>query len=649
VLTEAHEVVPVRPRMLAVAVLLVTALQYAVWCFVQGQGVTLTGDEPHYLVIAMSLTHLDPHVLWAYVQVAQTHYIDIGPMVTSASTHTFVGPHGPVSVHDLGLPMLIAPFFALGGTGGALLGFELLLAIGFVVLHQRASRLAGLGTTGQWVFAVILAGPALWLASTQIYPDLLGGLFLAVAFVEIGLVERNGVLGRFGMAAMVIGLGFAPWLNFKNSVPTVIGVVAFAVVATRSRLPVRKVAAGAGSIGLLLVPRALYNTYYIGHLLGLPQAPPDHGSNGIASILALAFDRHQGMFVQLPVLVLGLLGAAFAVRKCSATTIGSLLSGTALLGVNGTYTTVIPDPAALNGQHVVNALGNLSYAGRYQWSTVPLILAFVPFALHRLEVTPRRLRGLGAGIGALWLIQSYPVLLGDHTYLNATVDPFTAWDPTLYPGWWGVVDRMLPTFYGFGRSLSLVATWYQTGAEILGLCLFGLVVWALGQGRHLPTRRTAGTVAGLAGVLFVGSLAGPRQTLPFGTYRVPLATAGTAGVEQVGPTVNPPIPVRDVGPGTFRVRVGFTTANSPRSTFALVAVTAFALPHHGSLVQLPDARAGSAMVPVIVGTLRLPGGTASGTGTVTVRIPTTSSLSVQATIEPTGRLTIRGLQVAKLS
>src|SRR5665213_3431026 len=184
VASQAEERSGLRPSTLMVAVLVVTALEYAVWCFVQGQGITLTGDEPHYLVIATSLTHLDPHVLWAYQRVSHTHYIDIGPQLTLAATNTFVGPHGPLSVHDIGLPMLIAPCFAVGGTGGALLGFDLLLAIGFVVLHQRASRLAGLGTAGRWVFAVAMAGPALWLASTQLYPDLISGLFLAVAFVE---------------------------------------------------------------------------------------------------------------------------------------------------------------------------------------------------------------------------------------------------------------------------------------------------------------------------------------------------------------------------------------------------------------------------------------------------------------------------------
>ena len=108
---------------------------------------------------------------------------------------------------------------------------------------------------------------------SRLYPDLISGLFLAVAYVEIGLAERDGTLGRFSMAAIAVGLGFAPWLNLKNGVPVVIGTVAFAVVAARRRLPVTKVALTLGGIGLLLASRALYNTYYIGHLLGLPRLP----------------------------------------------------------------------------------------------------------------------------------------------------------------------------------------------------------------------------------------------------------------------------------------------------------------------------------------------------------------------------------------
>ena len=95
--SQAEDGSGLRPTTLIVAVLVVTALEYAVWCFVQGQGITLTGDEPHYLVIAMSLTHLDPHVLWAYQRVSQTHYIDIGRAADMAGHQHVVGPHGPVT------------------------------------------------------------------------------------------------------------------------------------------------------------------------------------------------------------------------------------------------------------------------------------------------------------------------------------------------------------------------------------------------------------------------------------------------------------------------------------------------------------------------------------------------------------------------
>ena len=636
-----------RPSALVLAVLVVTALEYAVWSFVQGQGVTLTGDEPHYLIIALSLTHLDPHILWAYERVHQTHYIDVGPLVDLATTHSFIGPHGQISVHDIGLPMLIAPFFAVGGTGGALLGFDLLLAVGFVVLHQRASRLAGLGATGQWVFAVVLAAPALWLASTQLYPDLISGLFLAVAFVEIGLAERSGQLGRFGMVAIVIGLGFAPWLNLKNSVPVLIGILAFAVVGVRARLAIGRLALTGGGIAVLLASRALYNTYYVGHLLGLPQAPPDHGGNGIASVLALAFDRHQGMFVQVPLLAVGLVGAAFALRTVATATIGALVSAVALLVINGTYTTVTPDPAALNGQIVLDALGNVSFAGRYQWSAVPLVLAFVPFALRRLEVAPRRLVALGAAVGALWLLQTYPVLLGDHTYFNATVDPFRAWDPTLYPGWWGPLDQLLPTYYGFGRSLTEVATWYQTAAVVAGLLLVASTVWALGRGPRVRTRRTAAAVVVLGGVLLLVSLAGPRQTLPFGSFRAPLPPGGIVDVGAAGAVGAPAAPIRDVGAGTFLVRLGYSSTGTTAP--AAIAVTATALPHQGSLVQLPGDRTGPPAGPVVVGSVPVPAGTAAGSRTVTVRVPTSSTISVRATVGPRGHVVIRDVTLTKLA
>ena len=318
------------------------------------------------------------------------------------------------------------------------------------------------------------------------------------------------------------------------------------------------------------------------------------------------------------------------------------------LVINGTYTTVVPDRSALNGQTVVNALGNLSFAGR-----LPVECGATAPGVHPLRRPPsggdaettRRVSAPASG--GLWLLQSFPVLLGDHTYFNATIDPFTVWDPTLYPGWWGPLDQLVPTFYGFGKSLSSVATWYQTGAEMLVLLLAAFAVWALGRGPHVRTRRTAVAIAGATAVIVVVSLAGPRQTLPLGSYRAPLPPSGIVTAAGSVPVPVLPVVLRDVGAGTFRV--GLSYSSSGHTSPTAMAVTATALPHQGSLIQLPAGRTGVVAGPVVVGIVPVTAGTTAGIGAVTVRIPTTSTLSVQGTVGPSGHVVIRAIRLTKLN
>jgi hypothetical protein len=126
---------------------------------------------------------------------------------------------------------------AIGSVTLAMLGYFGLIALGVVCLHQRASRLGGLGRVGRAVFAVSLAAPALWLASTQVYPDLIAGLMLASVFVELALVEVERGLGRVGTTIIVVGLVVVPWLHIKNLVPLAVAIASLAIIGRRAGSP----------------------------------------------------------------------------------------------------------------------------------------------------------------------------------------------------------------------------------------------------------------------------------------------------------------------------------------------------------------------------------------------------------------------------
>ena len=567
----ARNPLPVSYAWSAVAVVVVTLIEVATWWLIHGQGVTITGDEPHYVAIALSLAHLDPHLLPEYQRLMSDSVLLTGQAVPGVATHSFVGPHGVVSIHDLGLSILMAPLVAIGGAGSAVLVYQFLVAGALVTLHRSVSSLSGLGRRGQALFALTLAAPAFLISTTQIYPDLLSGLVLALALVEVGGFEQGGFVNRYRSASAGLLLGIAWWLNFKNIVPIAAIVVAIAVIAARQRASWRSLAVLFVPLGALAAARTAYDLYYLGHLFGLPQAPPNLGLDGIASVLALLLDRHQGLFVQMPTLILGLAGALLALRRLPAFSLATAVCGVSVLLINGTYSTVTPDPLAVNGQHVANALGNASFAGRYQWTVLPLLAILVPFLLVRIEASRRWSAIVAVAVAGLWVFEALPVLAGHHSYFNATVSPFTVWDPSLYPNWWGVLGSHLPTFYGFGRSLAVGATWWGVAAE-LGLGL-AVVVLSLQIASNQRRSRLHALIALVVVVVLGGAIVlGPVQVGTFGAQRWPASDFAVVGGLTASSKLSKPVPLSDVGVGTFQLVVDYVI-RGPGPVRPVVSVT----------------------------------------------------------------------------
>jgi hypothetical protein len=305
------------------AAVVVWLLSLAVWWFTRSRGASLSGDEPHYLVLARMLAHGSLHPLAYYQQDARTHALFAWPanlLSNTADWHAYHGPHGLVTIHGLGLPLVLAPFVAVGGRSGAVAGLLAVEAALFVYLFARACAVAGrlrpgrgLGRPGRVVAAVVMAGPALWLAATQIYPDFLAGLLLAVAAVDLALAETTGRLDVPGVVIPGVSLGLVPWLHIKNLAPAVVILAALSVVCVRHRLVRRGLIMGglvAASWLLLLV----YDLYYFGHVLGEPQPRPTPSWAALTHGLGLIFDRHQGLVIQVPAVVVGVLGL-WAARK----------------------------------------------------------------------------------------------------------------------------------------------------------------------------------------------------------------------------------------------------------------------------------------------------------------------------------------------
>ena len=402
------------------------AAEGLLYSFIKSKGVSVTGDEPHYLIAAKALTHLSVHPLAAYKVDLRTHQFynwPAGSQPTNLFLQLLGGPHGPVSTHSLGLSALLAPFVAFGGGLVARLGLVGIEAAGFIYFFVRAANLSALNRLARVVFAVVLASPAIWLAGTQIYPDLLTGILMAAALVDVIALESRARLDGLGTAVSALSLALLPWLHQQNLVPAALILVTFAAAASHARAwwTFLVIGIAAATSWLLLLA---YNLYEYGHPLGPTQPFPSLNKAGITEMLGLLFDRHQGLFVQVPLAALGLVGLWLGLRIAPVAVMATLVSAASLIYLNGTF------------YHA--PYGGLSFAGRFQWASLVPILLWCPFVIASFDRSKARLWGVGLFAAALWMLESVPIVRGEHSYYNQ-LTVAAPWDPSTYPGWWGGV------------------------------------------------------------------------------------------------------------------------------------------------------------------------------------------------------------------
>lgn len=530
---------------------MVWLLGMAVWWFIRGRGASLSGDEPHYLVLARMLAHGSLHPLAYYEADVRTHALFAWPgnlLADTASWHAYQGPHGLVSIHGLGLPLVLAPFVALAGRSGGVAGLLAVEAVALVYLFARACTVAGhlfakgrpagaLARPARVVAAVAMAGPAVWLAATQLYPDFLAGLVLAIALIEVARLEATGRLDAAGMVVPGLALGLAPWLHIKDAAPVVVVLAALGLSAVRHRA-VGRALVTAGIVGLSGLLLLAYNLYFFGHVLGEPQPQPTPSRAAITHGLGLLFDRHQGLVVQVPTVVLGLVGLWMARRLVPWAVAATVLVVAVLLYLNATYVGV--------------PYGGTALAGRFSWSDMAPILAWVPCLVAGIG-SLRRLWVLGTACVAAWVLQAVPILAGTHAYYNAQIAS-APWDPSSYPGWWGRLDRILPEMVPKGPQWGSPA-WALLVAVGLAASIGVAVQFGLLRPRGpAPVRAGATAAVAIAAGLLAWSVP-PR--LPAGPLIFPGSNVGSPVVAASDPVSVGPIPLQTIGAGTFSVTTSY--------------------------------------------------------------------------------------------
>ncbi len=499
-----------RPLAWLIAVyLLLSCVTLAVW---ETRGTyRVNGDEPWYLLIASNLTRHGT-LEQSRAHDAEPHERRIGAAIPAfdpanpGATHMVAGPHGRYSVHNLGLPVLISPGFALAGP----LGARLTLVLAGVWVLVSVWRIAGtiLPTPALRTAASAAVGLALPLlgGAGQIYPDIVAGA------ICLHLLCTLWCRAPAQAASWTSGclLAFLPWLQIRYAAPAL--VIALALLAGLRHVTQNR---GAGAVRLLLpgiVAATLLAAY---HLWAFGQVSGPYGAGALRPgltallvLLGLHVDQNQGLLIQNPMLWLGLAG------------VGTLLWRNPRVGLAtvATYLVLIV-PNALHP----NWYGGWSFSGRFGWTAAIVLMLPAVIGFGRIAAARPRLAMTLAVCALGWQAMTYvgyTVVLGADAWYNRSL----AYLPTPALSAYGLLGGglwpWLPTIYGGPTDASWHwATRHAPNAVALA-CVLALLVAGFWRRRasDVAFTRTVLRIAvlGVAALLAAGAWAPRTDALPHG-------------------------------------------------------------------------------------------------------------------------------------
>jgi hypothetical protein len=330
----------------------------------------ITGDQPIYLMISESIVRDGDVYMVGDYDVLDTPILREYP--PGARLHNAHDVNG-YSIHNIGLPLLLTPAYYLGGVLGAKLMVALLVGMLPFFFYQWASVVLQDERWAVFTAVSLSLGLPFLTSSNQIYPDMIAGVWLFFLLTHWFLLWHAQTIRPTLLQACLVGwcIGFLPWLHLKMLLPAFI-VACFYwgqfVWAARpdgrfnphtlysSANPARNFMGVMSVLALGLVfGLAAYNQQAFHSVFGpyVPEAVITQPLEILMVVLGLHVDRMQGMFVQAPHLLLGVLGLwGFASKQKPLFMLTSLVYLSLLL---------------LNGSHV-NLYGGMSFVGRFHWS-----------------------------------------------------------------------------------------------------------------------------------------------------------------------------------------------------------------------------------------------------------------------------------------
>ena len=271
-----------------------------------------SGDEPHYLVIAQSLwrdgdlkienNHARGDYREYYDSDLEPHYLTRG------------SDQQIYSIHPIGIAVLMAPVYGVGGYGGVIAALILMAALAVAIAWRWtvAALTAPGAATFAWA-AIALTAPFL-LNTFTVYPEIAAALCVIVAFVWT--LPRDDVrpgIGRWMLAGTAIAA--LPWLSTKYA-PMSAALLLVVIYRLRKKEPASFLRDPKvwGIVAVYAVSLAAWFAFfYVYWGTPLPMAP--YGSlvqtsplNLRAGAPGLLFDQEYGLLALAPVYILAITG-----------------------------------------------------------------------------------------------------------------------------------------------------------------------------------------------------------------------------------------------------------------------------------------------------------------------------------------------------
>ena len=266
-----------------------------------------TGDEPHYLIIAQSL--IKDHDLDLKNNYEQKDYRKWGyPIEDFGQGHVSVNSIPPYqySVHNIGWPLIFAPFLALDGRNGITFLTSFLTALLFLNIFLLVKKVTQNSRVGLIIAIVTGFSVPVIIYATQIFSEIFTALLVLYVFRKV--IDKSENL--IGQILPILAISFLPWIHVKYLLISLVLLILWVINNWRAK---KRLFLTTIYIISLLILGYLFKHWY-GSFSPNAQYPSvlaydfKHLGQGI---LALFMDRTFGILAYAPVYFMALAGLYF--------------------------------------------------------------------------------------------------------------------------------------------------------------------------------------------------------------------------------------------------------------------------------------------------------------------------------------------------